>query len=196
MSVYILGALADDGEWAEAASAAVAAAESSARLMLADLSSPPLADVIEHDTLIVLASSNVPFQLIEEAFATPVAQAARKIVDIVDGTAGAALFAIADMLIFTPEAIAETLALAKVPTEPDELLPVQARLLRHNQGAVVRLPGRGAVALWADRTMFVPADASTSSAEARAAFSGTIAGAVARKIGPELALQMALAATP
>jgi hypothetical protein len=139
----------------------------------------------------------VPLNLIEAAYATPVGQASRKIIDIgepqADDAVVAALFQIADMLIFTPYAFAAALKLEVVPTSVEQLLPVQSRIARHNQGVVVRFPGHGAAAVWADRFIFVEKTEDRNLAGSRARFSGTIAAAVAQKIGPEPALVMALA---
>jgi hypothetical protein len=216
MSILILGSTADAADWAQTAMAMAAAADVPARFQLVgrdgenSIAGFPVLDVDAADarlavigaivpgTTIVLASSKVPLALIDAVFATPDGQASRKIVDIADvepdDAAVRSLFDIADMLIFTPEAFAATLGLEALPQDVESLLPVQPWQVRYNQGVVVRLPGTGGVAVWADRTMLVPETEPAMPGASRARFSGTIAAAVARKIGPEPAMTMALAA--
>lgn len=194
MSVFILAAAAN--AWAETTTAAVAQTGVAVRTVIAGEGDDPARVVaaMTPDTTIVLASAAVPLALIAAVYAPPVGQASRKIVDIDDADGAAGLFAIADMLIVTPPAVADVLGLATAPGDVRALLPVQPLLVRHNQGFVVRFPGSGAAAVWADRTMFVATRDDGDPPGARARFSATIAAAVAQKIGPEPALTMALAA--
>jgi len=216
MTVCVLGLANDPDRWADTAARAIAAAGGVARLILvgdtdqdhddrrievnasASDASIRVAGEIVPETLILLASAKVPLELIAAAFATPAGQTSRKIVDIENAGAADArvlsLFEIADMLIFTPTAIAAALELPSAPTDVRELLGVQPHLVRHNQAAVVRFAGKGGSALWADRTMFVTTNDAADPAGAAARLSGTIAAAVAQKIGPEPAMKMALAA--
>jgi hypothetical protein len=143
----------------------------------------------------VLAAAEVPLALIGAAFSSPSGRTARKIVDVANGGAASLrLFDVADMLIFTPAAIAGALDLPVEPHDTSALAAVRKLLVRPNQAAVIRFPGRGAAALWADRTTFVASADAGDHADAAARFSGTIAAAVAQGIGPEPALVAAMVA--
>ncbi len=204
MSVFILATGAETPGWADVAAQAVRSVGVAVRLHVVeggadsvDVSSAA-AGSMSPDTRIVLASARVPPALIGAVFRTPLAQASRKIVDVAaagDGDAAVpALFDVVDMLIFTPAAAATAMRLAAVPTRTEDLLPARSLLVRHNQALVVRFPAGGAAAVWADRTMFVAAADPADPEGSAARFSATIAAAVARGIGPEPALELALVA--
>ena len=194
MSVCIFGM--SGHEWGQTAAAAVTAT-GSATLFIGSADVPAIgataAGGMPTDTRVALVSSAVPLALISAFFAFPPARAGRKIVAVAEGELAALpLFEIADMLIFSPAAFAGALGLTDAPKNLTELLAVQGRLTRHNQAAVVYFAGKGAAALWADRTLFVAAAAADRAEPAMAHFAGVIAAAVDQGIGPEQALAMAM----
>ncbi|MGI4880613.1 MAG: ribokinase [Janthinobacterium lividum] len=146
---------------------------------------------------VFLAQLETPVAAIAAFFATPAAQAGRKILNTAPALAdGARLFDHADMLIFNQQEFAAYLQLDREPEAVDELLVVRRLLTRPNQAAVVTLGARGSAAIWADRTMFVEsfaADAVDTSG-AGDCFCGAVAAAVDQGIGPERAMTLANAA--
>ena len=114
----------------------------------------------------------------------------------VGGRYARALFDLSDMLIFGQAEFAAFLQLDREPDGLDDLLPIQPLLVRHNQAAVVILDGIGTVAVWADRTMLVPAftPEPISAGLPADCICGAIAAAVAQGIGPERAMTLACAA--
>lgn len=146
---------------------------------------------------VFLAQLETPIDAIEAFFATPEAQAGRKILNTAPAVAeGAKLFDRCDMLIFNQQEFAHYLQLDREPEEVADLLVARRILTRPNQAAVVTLGSRGAAAIWADREMFVPSFAAEAidTSGAGDCFCGAVAAAVDQGIGPERAMTLANAA--
>jgi ribokinase len=156
-----------------------------------------IASKIPKGTRVVLAQLETPTAAIEAAFSTEAAQAARKILNAAPAIASAAaLFPLADMIIFNQSELATYLQLDREPQSLEALLPVRRFLTRPNQAAVVTLGALGAAAIWADRTLVVEGFAvePVDTTGAGDCLCGVIAAAVANGIGPERALTLANAA--
>ncbi len=199
MSVCVLGPADGVDRWAiRSAAAAAAAGSATTQIDVGDarpIDESDTATARAADVRVVLASSVVGALLIATIFDLPRAQPCRRIAVIAaDGSEAHALFGIADMLIFSTAAFAAMLGVAEIADDVAALLPVQALLTRPNQAAVVRFGAGGAVAVWADRTLAVSGPDVGEDDGAMARFGGTIAAAVDQGIGPERALEMALAA--
>jgi ribokinase len=158
-------------------------------------------DMLKHadmtDGRVFLAQTETPADAIAAFLAAPAAQTGRKILNIAPIVPDArALFDLSDMLIFGQAEFAAFLQLDREPDGLDDLLPIQPLLVRHNQAAVVILDGIGTVAVWADRTMLVPAftPEPISAGLPADCICGAIAAAVAQGIGPERAMTLACAA--
>jgi ribokinase len=147
---------------------------------------------------VFLAQLETNIDAIAAFFATPEAQAGRKILNTAPAVPeGARLFGQTDMLIFNQSEFATYLQLDAEPETVEELLVVRRLLTRPNQAAVVTLGKGGAAAIWADREMFVPAFPVAEPADTSGAgdcFCGVIAAAVDQGIGPERAMTLANAA--
>jgi ribokinase len=146
---------------------------------------------------VFLAQLETPPDAIAAFFAAPAAHGGRKILNMAPhAERGEVLFGLSDMLIFGQADFAAFLQLDREPDSVERLLPVQPRLSRHNQAAVVILDGIGTVAVWADRTMLVPCFTPDTISTGLPAdcVCGTIAAAVAQGIGPERAMTLACAA--
>jgi ribokinase len=146
---------------------------------------------------VFLAQLETPPDAIAAFFMAPAAQGGRKILNMAPHAEhGEVLFGLADMLIFGQADFATFLQLDREPDGIESLLPIQPRLTRHNQAAVVIVDGVGTVAVWADRTMLVPCFTPdpTSTGLPADCICGAIAAAVAQRIGPERAMTLACAA--
>jgi ribokinase len=146
---------------------------------------------------VFLAQLEIPVEVIAAFFQSGPAQAGRKILNAAPAlTEGARLFPLADMLIFNQSEFAAYLQLEAEPQTLDDLLVARRILTKPNQAAVVTLGSRGAAAIWADRTLFVPAFAfePVDTTGAGDCFCGVVAAAVAQGIGPETAMLLANAA--
>jgi ribokinase len=150
------------------------------------------------DARVLLAQFETDLDETAALFARPEAQAMRKIVNLAPAVPGGErFFDLADMLIFNQTEFATYLALDREPESVEDLLVVQRRLTRPNQAAVVTLGAAGAVAVWADRTMFsagFPTSDIVDTAGAGDCFCGVVAACVDQGIGPEMALRYANAA--
>lgn len=152
---------------------------------------------IDPEARVFLAQLELPIETIAAYFATPAAQGGRKILNAAPAIPGAeVLFGQADMLIFNQSEFAYYMQLDREPETMADLLVVQRLLTRPNQAAVVTLGAKGAVAVWADRTLFVGAHAveAVDTTGAGDTFCGYVAAAVDQGIGPEPAMRLANAA--
>ncbi len=146
---------------------------------------------------VALAQLETPIAAIEAFFSAQAAASARKILNAAPALPeAAALFPLADMIIFNQSEVATYLQLDCEPQSLEALLPVRRFLTRPNQAAVVTLGALGAAAIWADRTLRVDGFAvdPLDTTGAGDCLCGVIAGAVANGIGPERALTLANAA--
>jgi len=156
-----------------------------------------VASKIPDGARVVLAQLETPVAAIEAVFSSEAARSARKILNAAPAVAdGAALFPLADMIIFNQSELATYLQLDQEPQALEALLPVRRFLTRPNQAAVVTLGALGAATIWADRTLVVEGFAvdPVDTTGAGDCLCGVIAGAVANGIGPERALTLANAA--
>ncbi|KQM14745.1 ribokinase [Novosphingobium sp. Leaf2] len=111
--------------------------------------------------------------------------------------AGAALFGLADMLIFNQTEFADYLQLDREPETLDDVLVARRLLGRPNQAVVVTLGAIGSVAVWANDAIFspaIPAPVVMDTSGAGDCFCGVIAACVDQGIGPQDALRLANAA--
>lgn len=179
------------GDAGRARAEAVAAAGSAAHALAV-----PCPLDVPMDASVLLAGAEVPADAVRAFFASPAGQAGRKILECgADPRAARALAPETDMLIFDAAGFAALFGLAAEPDAIAPLLCVRTILSRPNQAAVVRLAGGRAAAIWAETVMLVERPVAASPpAPSLSRFGGTIAAAVARKIGPEPALEMALIA--
>ncbi len=153
-----------------------------------------VASKIPDGARVVLAKLETPVAAIQALFSAQAARSARKILNAAPAVAGgAALFPLADMIIFNQSEVAAYLQLDREPQSLEALLPVRRFLTRPNQAAVVTLGALGAAAIWADRTLLVDGFAvePLDTTGAGDCLCGVIAAAVANGIGPERALTLA-----
>jgi ribokinase len=161
------------------------------------MAAPDVASKMPERTRVALAQLETPVAAIEAFFSAPAAGSARKILNAAPAVAGgAALFPLADMIIFNQSELATYLQSDSEPQSLEALLPVRRFLTRPNQAAVVTLGALGAAAIWADRTLLVEGFAvePLDTTGAGDCLCGVIAGAVANGVGPERALTLANAA--
>jgi ribokinase len=156
------------------------------------------APLLNKDARVLLAQFETDLDQTAALFARPEAQAMRKIVNLAPAVPGGErFFDLADMLIFNQTEFATYLALDREPETVEDLLVVQRRLTRRDQAAVVTLGAAGAVAVWADRTLFsagFPAPDIVDTSGAGDCFCGVVAACVDQGLGLEAALRYANAA--
>lgn len=147
---------------------------------------------------VLLAQLETDIDEIAALFADPAAEHAYRILNAAPAIpAGAKVFELCDMVVFNQTEFADYLELETEPQELDDLMVARKLLTRPQQVVVVTLGALGSAAIWADRSVFVPAIPASRVIDTTGAgdcFCGVLAACIDHGMDVEEGLQHANAA--
>ncbi|MDF0487448.1 ribokinase [Sphingomonas sp. H39-1-10] len=153
---------------------------------------------LDRDSRVLLVQLETDVDAVAAMFANPAAASLCKILNAAPAIpAGAALFGLADMLIFNQTEFADYLALDREPASIDDVLVARRLLTRPDQAVIVTLGAIGSAMVWAERSVFAPAFPAETVIDTSGAgdcFCGVVAACIDQGTAPEQALRLANAA--